>query len=356
MVYQSHIIYTRRGAFIITVMSDTTLADLNRQSALQDQASAFVVAQLARQKLGALVYENDMLMDFLLRRKSIPRSIHPLVTKAAVAPIDLSSGLAPPSPLERAFLAQVDRVSPLGQIGGITVDASVVGTIQTGNATAYWAGEQTSKPVSSIAFSSAPLRPLKLISQIVMSEELAGLSMPRALPITQRALVSVQAAAEATASLDPTSTAIADVRPASLTAGLTPITPSGDFANNVGQVLAAISGGNPTRPVVVVSLQTAVRMQAALRDLASIGVRVVISSAAGNRIIGIDADGLLVVEGGAEIVKGTPDLQMSDSPDSPPTSATTLVSLWSRNLVALKTERWINWVARPGAVATLTLA
>ena len=43
-------------------------------------------------------------------------------------------------------------------------------------------------------------------------------------------------------------------------------------------------------------------------------------------------------------------------PDSPPTASTELISTWQRNLVALKVERWINWTARSGAVATLTLA
>lgn len=87
-----------------------------------------------------------------------------------------------------------------------------------------------------------------------------------------------------------------------------------------------------------------------------IGVRVVISSAAGGKLIALDADGLLVTEGGIEIQRGTPDLQMSDSPDSPPTATTVLTSTWQRDLTALKVERWISWTARAGSVATLTLA
>ena len=33
-----------------------------------------------------------------------------------------------------------------------------------------------------------------------------------------------------------------------------------------------------------------------------------------------------------------------------------MVSTWQRNLVAVKVERLVNWTARSGAVATLTLA
>ena len=102
---------------------------------------------------------------------------------------------------------------------------------------------------------------------------------------------SAAAAAEATALLDSTVTAIAGVRPASIINGLTPITPAGDFPANVAQVLNALSGGDPGRPTLIVSFGTALRMQAMLRDLREIGVKVVISSAAGNKIIGIDSDG-----------------------------------------------------------------
>jgi hypothetical protein len=93
-----------------------------------------------------------------------------------------------------------------------------------------------------------------------------------------------------------------------------------------------------------------------LRDLRDLGVKVVISSAAGSKIIGVDADGLLVAQGGIGIQRGTPDLEMVDNPTSPPTSATVMTSLWQRDLVALRVERWVNWTVRSGAVATLTLA
>jgi Phage capsid family len=335
-----------------TLEFDKTTAAFARMN----EADAFIVSALARESLGDVARDPDVLSVFLKSRKSIHRSLYPLVQqKAAVTAIDLSSGLAPSSPDARAFLEQVKRVSPLGQINPITVSGNITGTVQTGNATATWAGEQSSKPVTALSFSPAALRLLKLIAQIVTSEELADLSAPDALGIVRRALISATAAAEAT-KLFSTDAAVAGVSPAGLLNGVSTITPAGDFANNVGQVLNALSGGDPSRPALVVSFQTAVRMQAMLRDLREIGVKVVISSAAGNKIIGIDADGLLVSEGGIDIRRGTPDLQMNDTPDSPPTASTVLISTWQRNLVALKVERWVNWTARAGAVATLTLA
>jgi hypothetical protein len=338
---------------------DTAAYDrLTEQFARSNEAAAFVAERLASHTLGGIINEPGVLDTYLTQRKHIIwRGLHPLIQKAATAAIDLSSGLAPASPQESAFLEQVNRKSPLGQIGGITVTGNVSATIQLTNPTASWAGEQGSKPVSSLTFSASAMRPLKVIAQVVVSEELADLSLPGALPIVQRAIVSAAAAAEATALLDSTNAGSAGVKPASIINGVSTITPAGDFANNVGQVLAALSGGDPSRPVLIVSFGTAVRMMGMLRDLSGIGVRVVISSAAGAKIIGIDADGLLVTEGGIDIARSRQaDVQMNDAPDSPPTPATVLVSTWQRNLAILRVERWVNWSARSGAVATLTLA
>ena len=63
-----------------------------------------------------------------------------------------------------------------------------------------------------------------------------------------------------------------------------------------------------------------------------------------------------MTEGGVDIRRGMPDVQLDTAPDSPPTASTVLVSTWQRGLVALKVECWINWAVRSGAVATLTLA
>ena len=63
-----------------------------------------------------------------------------------------------------------------------------------------------------------------------------------------------------------------------------------------------------------------------------------------------------MTEGGVDIRRGMPDVQLDTARDSPPTASTVLVSTWQRGLVALKVERWINWAVRSGAVATLTLA
>jgi hypothetical protein len=174
------------------------------------------------------------------------------------------------------------------------------------------------------------------------------------LQVWDRPLVSVVASTLDTTLLDPTNAGITDVKPASLTNGLTTIPPLLDFQNQVGQVLAAICGGSPTKPVLIVSLQTALRL-AALPTLTDY-VKVLVSPATTNKLIAIDADGVGFVDDGGTVDIGTPDIEMSDTPANPNVASTVMISSWQRNLKVLRCTRWVNWTKRPDAVAMLMLA
>jgi hypothetical protein len=145
------------------------------------------------------------------------------------------------------------------------------------------------------------------------------------------------------------------VKPASLTNGVTPVVAEGEFQNQVGRVLAGISGGAPSKPTLILSLQSALRLTA-LRDLESLGIRVIVSPAAEDRLIAIDADRAGAGDEGAEVRTGTPDIEMVDSTTNPPTASTVLVSTWQRNLQVVRVEHWVNWIKAADAVAYLTLA
>ena len=309
---------------------------------------AALVTALARHRQ---VLQDPELLDLYLRGVHPATALH---VKAAVAAIGVSSGLAPTRPLVQALLGAVDRTSVLGQLGAIKVPSvNVVSAAATGTASAYWVGEQYAKPLSALAFAALSLTPRKLAAQVALTDELMRLGTD-ALNLTERAIVSAGAAALDTALLDPTNAGTADVKPASLTDGLTTIPPLLDFQNQVGQVLHAISDGAPTRPTLVVSLQSALRLSAlpGVRDY----VKIIVSPAAANTLIAIDADGIAYVDDGAELTVGQPDLQMDDSPTTPSTASTIMISTWMRNLTVAKFERWVNWAKRPDAVAYLTLA
>jgi len=282
---------------------------------------------------------------------------HPAVirhVKSAVGAIDTTSGLAPTRPLLAPLFAAIDKASVLGQLreaGAVKVPPSnAIGVTPTTNATAYWAGEGLAKPVSAAVLSALSLTLKKLISQVVLSEELLRVAT-ETLNLIERMIVSATASALNSALLD--TAAVSTARPAGLLNGLTPLTPSGDLANQVGQVLGAISGGAPERPVLVVDLQTALRLTAlpGLRDY----VKVIVSPAAAGRLIAIDAAGVAFSDDGGRIEIGQPALEMSDTPANPTTSSTVLVATWQRNLAVIRVERFVSWTAR-NAVAFLTLA
>jgi len=316
---------------------------------------ACVVTAFVKHTLGGLAREDPALLDQYLSTRGISQPVK-LLVKAAVTAIDSSSGLAPSRPMVQAFIGAVDRRSVLGQLGAVRVpNANVVGATQTGTAAAFWVGEQAAKPLSSMSFAAMSLRPLKAVADVSVSDELVKFASADALGLIERSSVSAVASAIDTALLDPANAGIANVKPAALTNGLTAITPAGDFQNQVGQALAGVSGGAPTRPVLIASLQTALRLTA-LRDLEAIGVRVVVTAAAGARLIAVDADGVVYVDDGGTMSIGQPDIQMNDSPTTPSVAATVMVSSWQRNLRVIRGERWINWAKRADAVSYLTLA
>ena len=107
--------------------------------------------------------------------------------------------------------------------------------------------------------------------------------------------------------------------------------------------------------MLAVSLQTALRLTG-LRDLSAIGINVVVTPAAGNRLIAIDAEGIAYVDDGGDLRIGQPDVEMSDTPTATSTAATVTISTFQRNLKVIRSERWVNWAKRADAVAYLTLA
>jgi HK97 family phage major capsid protein len=68
----------------------------------------------------------------------------------------------------------------------------------------------------------------------------------------------------------------------------------------------------------------------------------------GYPIILVNASDILLADDGQVTLDASREasLQMDSAPDSPPTSATTMISLWQNNMIAIKAERYINWAKR----------
>jgi len=335
------------------------LSDRTAELADRQLRQSLIAAACLKHQHGMLAMDISLMDETLaLRRVNGPMRMH---IKAAIAAGSTSDAtwagpLSAARPMLDAYIREVDRQWVLPQIGAPKVpSANAVGAAQTVSATSYWIGETIAKPIAALGFAALALPSRKVVGQVAVTDETVRFAHVDALAWVDAAVSNANAVGANTALLDPANAGIANVKPASLTNGLVAITPAGDFQNQVGQVLAALSGGEPARPVLVVSLQTALRLTG-LRDLREIGVRVIVTSAAGNRIIGIDADGVVYSDDGGDVRVGQPDLQMDDTPTSPSTAATVMVNAWSRNLSVVRGERWVNWAKRADAVAYLTLA
>jgi HK97 family phage major capsid protein len=247
--------------------------------------------------------------------------------------------------------------------------------------TAYWVGQGDVKPLSSMTFDQVTLPFHKVAGIVPITEELMRFSNPAAEGIIRTALVGALTYLTDRDLLDPSKAAVGVVNPASLTNGVTPITASGTtaaaFRNDLGDLIATYLGLNmsPAGLVLVMTSSQAMRLGLMRNSLGNKefpdiginggsieGVPVITSEnivatggspTDGYPIVALNAPEILLADdGGVSIdVSREASLQMNDAPDSPETTSTILVSLWQRNMVAIKAERFITWKkGRTGAV------
>jgi hypothetical protein len=83
---------------------------------------------------------------------------------------------------------------------------------------------------------------------------------------------------------------------------------------------------------------------------------VIVTGAVSGQIVGVDASQICAASG--NIILDTSDeatLQFETSPDSPPSSATNLLSLWDMNYAAIRATRyWAVGRMRSAAVAVIS--
>jgi hypothetical protein len=245
----------------------------------------------------------------------------------AVTAEDAAAGLAP---LNAAFIESVNRTSILGQLGALEIPLDQTGRIDTSTMTAQIVDETTMKPVTGATVTvSGP--PVKAIAQLVVTAELLRSTSPQMQAGLTRALVSDVAAAVDTKVI----TVLTSGPPAA--------------AADVAILLASVSGGAPARPVLIGSYADLVPLAPTLADLQGLGVIVLPCAAAAGLLLVVDASGLLVSDGGAEIVSARhANIQLDDGSGGTPGPTR---SLFQANLACLRAERWFSIAMRSDAVA-----
>lgn len=268
----------------------------------------------------------------------------------------------------------VDRIQGMRRVPFMTRMPS-----QTAGSTGNWVGEGLSKPVSALAFSDLLFPFAKMATIVVMTQELIRMSTPSAEALVRDDIVKGLAAFKDSQFLDPTVAPLANVRPGSVTNGVTAIPSSGSTVADVTADLAAatlaITNANvplvnpvwimtPTALNFLMTLRTAQDVFAYRDELQGgtlLGYPVITTTSPALPVVGglssiilIEASQIAYADDGDVTLDASDQasLQMDSAPATPPTP---LVSLWQQNLIAIKGEQYAYWMRlRDVAVQIIT--
>lgn len=251
---------------------------------------------------------------------------------------------------------------------------------QTTGGEAWWVGQGAPKPVTSFEFTADTLTWAKVAAISVITQEQARFSTPSIEQLVRDGLAGAVRERLDRDFVDPAHTAVADVNPASITNGLTPLSSAGTSADNVRtdiqNLLEQFILDNvdveslvlimPNTLALALSLMVNSLGQAEFPGLTMrggnlLGIPVITSqyaanlSGAGNMVIAVSANDVMLADDGQVNVDMSTEasLEMKSDPtnNSRTATATSLVSMWQTNSIALKAERFINWKKRrTGAV------
>lgn len=284
--------------------------------------------------------------------------------------------------MQNEFIELLRPRTLIGRIPGIRqVPFNVKVPRETGETTAYWVGQGSPKPVSRGALDTVTLDFNKIAGLTFLTKELLRFSQPSAENLMVSSLTKAIIKLMDNDFLDPSKAAVSGVNPASITYGVSAIAATGitadAFRADFARLLAAYTAANYTLDdlVIVMSQTQALRLGLLRNDFGSRefpdinkdggyieGIPVITtenvaanggSPADGRIIVAMSANSILMADdGGVEVSVSTEaSIQTDDSPDSPQTSSTTLVSMFQTNQVAILVERFVTWTkARSGAV------
>lgn len=246
----------------------------------------------------------------------------------------------------------------------------------TGGTTAYWVGESQAKPISKGAFQAFDLEPLKVTAIVIETNDLLRFSSVKADITLQDDLAAAAAEAIDAAFIDPYNSGVANVKPASISYGITPIVSSGNTGEKIETDLKAMmrrlinAGSDLQNAVWVMSQSTALNLGTVtggvgywfpgvnvkggtLMNLDVHTTRAMPQDSAGASIILFDPQGVAVGDDdGLRIDVITQGSIVMDN--APVSTATSQVSLWQTNSSAIRVERHLNWkLRRTGFVAVL---
>ena len=243
---------------------------------------------------------------------------------------------------------------------------------QTVGGDGYWVGQGAPKPLTAFGYSYVSLGYTKVAAISVITKELARFSTPSAETLVRNQLTAALIDRIDTDFVDPGHAVAANVSPASITNGLVALTSAGTSAANVITDLTAIIGAfveghyNATSLVLIMPNTLALALSLMTNSLGQPefpamtvnggtlkGIPVITSqyaanvSGGGNLVIAVSAKDIFLADDGNVTVDSSDQasLQMLDNPTNSAASgtATTMVSMYQTNSIALRAEREICW-------------
>lgn len=277
-----------------------------------------------------------------------------------------------------AFLDYLRPQTIIGQMSGISpVPFNIRYGIQNGGSTVAWVGQGAPKPVSKLSFTSGSLGFAKAAGIVVITQELARFSSPSAELKVRDDLTKQMIYFLDQQFIDPGVAAVANVSPASILNGASNVRQAAAAWTSMANVLTDVKALLTTFAANEISLQgaywimtpdaalslsmlmTAGGENFAFPDISVNGgtflkIPVIVSNAvphstsAGSIVALVKASEIyLADDGGVAIDTSTEaSLNMDSAPtnNSATPTATTLVSMFQTNSIAIRCERIINWV------------
>jgi HK97 family phage major capsid protein len=273
---------------------------------------------------------------------------------------------APLIPAATALGDFIDLLRPATLIGQIPnlreVPFNVSVPVQSGGGTYTWVGELVAKPVSGLALATVTLRWAKVAGIIPFTKELMRFSNPAVEILIRNDMVQGMSQYLDEQFVDPTVNESINVSPASITAGINPTPATGTtataFRTDMKTVFAVFNAALQTPTFILMSNTVSTNLSMMVNATTSMaefptltpnggtlwGIPVYVSKSVGTQIVvGNAAEILIARDGGVEIdVSQEASLVMTTTPESSP-QATSLVSLYQRNLVAIRAEIFVTW-------------
>lgn len=271
--------------------------------------------------------------------------------------------LVDPGNLAGEFFELLMPGTIIGKITGLRkVPFNVQIPMQTGGSTINWVGEAAAKPVGELAFDTLTLGINKVAGIVVLTDELVKLSTPSAEQFVRDDLLKQTTKFLDSQFVDPSVTASAGVRPASVTNGVTPVASSGVSADAFRQDLralrAAFNAANLSTEGAVLIMNTT--NADALSDMVNPlgqpefptlspsggtvrGRNVIVSESVpgdsdGGIVVMLLPSEILLADDGVTVIDASREATLDMAGGNTPT-----FNLWQKNCVGIRAERWITY-------------